>query len=175
MQILDRFVKTIHRKEVSLVKVLWSQQGVEEAIWQCEDEMRQCFPRLFFAKDGDSRYQHTPLCYNFHLILCLKLPNGFNNCVVNFPEISPRPQGMSLLYHPKIWKPLDGQISQQYLPKPLGSSLSYAAPKTSLPMPHLLEFSQATIQFWSEILQTIVQGVGYFFSFAQAHLEYSST
>ena len=39
-QILHRSVKTLHRKEVSLVKVLWSCQGVEEATWELEDDIR---------------------------------------------------------------------------------------------------------------------------------------
>ena len=56
MQILDRSVKPLRRKEVSLVKVLWSRQGVQEATWEREDEMRSRFPRLFPAEAGDERY-----------------------------------------------------------------------------------------------------------------------
>ena len=55
-RILDRSVKTLRRKEVPLVKVLWSSQGVEEATWEHEDEMQRRFPQLFPADDGDSRY-----------------------------------------------------------------------------------------------------------------------
>ena len=56
MQILDRSVKTLRQKEVPLVKVLWSRQGVQEATWEREDEMRSHFPRLFPAEASDVRY-----------------------------------------------------------------------------------------------------------------------
>lgn len=54
--ILDRSMKTLCRKEVPLVKVLWSWQGVEEVTWDHEDEMRRPFPRLFPVDDDNSRY-----------------------------------------------------------------------------------------------------------------------
>ena len=47
MQILRRDSKVLRRKEVPLVKVLWSRSSVEEAMWEREDEMRQRFPGLF--------------------------------------------------------------------------------------------------------------------------------
>ena len=67
VRILNRSVKTLRRKEVPLVKVLWSRQGVEEATWEREDDMRRRFPRLFpatadddtAAADGDARYAST--------------------------------------------------------------------------------------------------------------------
>lgn len=46
MRILDRCSKTLCQKEVPLVKVLWSRCGVEEASWEREDKVRQCFPGL---------------------------------------------------------------------------------------------------------------------------------
>ena len=55
-RILDRFVKTLRRKEVPLVKVLWSRQRVEEATWEREDEMQWRFPQLFPTDDDDSSY-----------------------------------------------------------------------------------------------------------------------
>lgn len=33
------------------MKVLWSKQGIEEATWECEDDMRARLPRLL---DGDA-------------------------------------------------------------------------------------------------------------------------
>lgn len=56
MWILDRSMKILHRKEVPLVKVFWSWQGVEEAKWMHKDKMRQRFPRLFPADDGNLSY-----------------------------------------------------------------------------------------------------------------------
>lgn len=56
MWILNWFVKSLCRKEVPLVKVLWLHQGVQEDMWECEDEMLQRFPRLFPADNGDLSY-----------------------------------------------------------------------------------------------------------------------
>ena len=57
VRITDRSVRTLRRREVPLVKVLWSRQGVEESTWEREDEMRRRFPGLFPpADDGDQRY-----------------------------------------------------------------------------------------------------------------------
>ena len=57
VRITDRSVRTLRRREVPLVKVLWSRQGVEESTWEREDEMRRHFPGLFpAADDGDQRY-----------------------------------------------------------------------------------------------------------------------
>ena len=47
VRILRRYSKVLRRKEVPLVKILWSRHGVEEATWEREDEMRQRFPGLF--------------------------------------------------------------------------------------------------------------------------------
>lgn len=51
--------RTLCRREVSLVNVLWSQQGIEKAAWEREDEIRQCFPKLFPMEDDNMRYKHT--------------------------------------------------------------------------------------------------------------------
>ena len=68
VRITDRSVRTLRRREVPLVKVLWSRQGVEESTWEREDEMRRRFPGLFpAADDGDKRYFSTlsfpAVCY----------------------------------------------------------------------------------------------------------------
>lgn len=44
VRILDRSLKSLHRKKVPLVKVIYSQQGVEESTWEHEDEMWRHFP-----------------------------------------------------------------------------------------------------------------------------------
>ena len=47
IQILDKQVKELRNKKISLVKVLWRSQSVEEATWEVEDEMRNKYPGLF--------------------------------------------------------------------------------------------------------------------------------
>ena len=47
VRILARCSKVLRRKEVPLVKVLWSRRGVEEATWEREAEMQERFPGLF--------------------------------------------------------------------------------------------------------------------------------
>ncbi|XP_052877229.1 uncharacterized protein LOC128283855 [Gossypium arboreum] len=41
VQILDRDVKTLRRKSILLVKVLWRNHSTEEATWEPKDAMRQ--------------------------------------------------------------------------------------------------------------------------------------
>ncbi|XP_038896709.1 uncharacterized protein LOC120084969 [Benincasa hispida] len=47
IRILAREVKVLHNKEIALVKVLWQNQQFEEAMWECEDDMRVHYPELF--------------------------------------------------------------------------------------------------------------------------------
>ncbi|XP_072962641.1 uncharacterized protein [Typha angustifolia] len=47
VQIIDRCVKTLRRRVVPLVKVLWRHHGVEEATWELEEEMQSTYPHLF--------------------------------------------------------------------------------------------------------------------------------
>lgn len=56
MWILNQSVKTLCRKEMPLVKVLWSWVGVEEATLQLENEVRRCFPRFLQADNVISGY-----------------------------------------------------------------------------------------------------------------------
>ncbi|CAA3011866.1 DNA RNA polymerases superfamily [Olea europaea subsp. europaea] len=49
LRILDRKVQIQQNKTVSLVKVLWQNQTVEEATWENEDQMRAQYPHLFIA------------------------------------------------------------------------------------------------------------------------------
>ena len=45
--ILDREVKQLRNKQISLVKVLWQHHGMEEATWEPESTMRAQYPQLF--------------------------------------------------------------------------------------------------------------------------------
>jgi len=47
VQILDRKEKQLRSKIISLVKVLWRNQHIEEATWELEEEMRKNYPHLF--------------------------------------------------------------------------------------------------------------------------------
>ncbi|KAL0556256.1 hypothetical protein IC582_004768 [Cucumis melo] len=47
VEILAREVKKLRSQEISLVKVLWRNHGVEEAMWEREEDMRAQYPELF--------------------------------------------------------------------------------------------------------------------------------
>ena len=47
VQILDREVKKLRNKEITLVKILWRNHRIEEATWESEEEMRKNYPELF--------------------------------------------------------------------------------------------------------------------------------
>ncbi|KAA0042391.1 ty3-gypsy retrotransposon protein [Cucumis melo var. makuwa] len=47
VEILAREVKKLRSREISLVKVLWRNHGVEEATWETEEDMRAQYPELF--------------------------------------------------------------------------------------------------------------------------------
>ncbi|TYK04917.1 pol protein [Cucumis melo var. makuwa] len=46
VEILAREVKKLRSREISLVKVLWRNHGVEEATWKREEDMRAQYPEL---------------------------------------------------------------------------------------------------------------------------------
>ena len=48
--ILDREVKQLRNKQVSLVKVLWQYDGMEEATWEPESTTRTQYPQLFNSR-----------------------------------------------------------------------------------------------------------------------------
>ncbi|XP_010670395.2 uncharacterized protein LOC104887464 [Beta vulgaris subsp. vulgaris] len=54
IMILDTKTRNTRRKVVRLVKVLWSNQKIEEATWEAEDAMRNRYPELF-----PQIYQHV--------------------------------------------------------------------------------------------------------------------
>ena len=47
VRIMDRQEKILRGKTVRLVKVLWQNQGVEEATWEREDTVHVNYPFLF--------------------------------------------------------------------------------------------------------------------------------
>ncbi|KAL0533674.1 hypothetical protein IC582_027715 [Cucumis melo] len=47
VEIFAREVKKLRSREISLVKVLWPNHGVEEATWEREEDMRAQHPELF--------------------------------------------------------------------------------------------------------------------------------
>jgi hypothetical protein len=47
VRILDKATKQLRRKDVDLVKVLWSQHDEGDASWELESEMRTKYPYLF--------------------------------------------------------------------------------------------------------------------------------
>ncbi|XP_047250013.1 uncharacterized protein LOC124885816 [Capsicum annuum] len=47
VDILDCQVRKLGSKEITLVKVLWKNQKVEEATWESENDMRARYPNLF--------------------------------------------------------------------------------------------------------------------------------
>ena len=51
VQILDRKVKELKNKRISLVKILWRNHDVEEATWEVEEDMQKKYPSLFTNKD----------------------------------------------------------------------------------------------------------------------------
>ncbi|PHT27962.1 hypothetical protein CQW23_32429 [Capsicum baccatum] len=54
IEILDRQVRKMRSKEIVLVKVLWRNQKVEEAIWESEDDMRIRYPNLFALMEEET-------------------------------------------------------------------------------------------------------------------------
>jgi hypothetical protein len=46
MRILDRKDQVLRNKNISLVKVLWSDYSVEEGSWELEESMRNKYPHL---------------------------------------------------------------------------------------------------------------------------------
>jgi hypothetical protein len=47
VQIMDRSIKELQNKKVSLIKVLWRNSQIEEETWERESEMMKKYPRLF--------------------------------------------------------------------------------------------------------------------------------
>ena len=46
VKIVDK-EQVLHTKMIPIVKVLWRNHGVEEALWKAEQDMRSRYPHLF--------------------------------------------------------------------------------------------------------------------------------
>ena len=49
VEILDRQVRRLRKKEVAVVMVLWRSQSVERATWETEASMKVKYPHIFPA------------------------------------------------------------------------------------------------------------------------------
>ena len=47
VKIVDKKDQVLHTKTIPIVKVLWRNHGVEEASWEAEHNMQNCYPHLF--------------------------------------------------------------------------------------------------------------------------------
>ena len=47
VQIVDRKEQVLRNKVITLAKVVWRNQTIEEATWELEDKMRENYPQLF--------------------------------------------------------------------------------------------------------------------------------
>ena len=45
--IVDQLVRQLHTKEITMVKVLWSNHTVEDCTWKTEAAMQDSYPCLF--------------------------------------------------------------------------------------------------------------------------------
>ncbi|XP_015087034.1 uncharacterized protein LOC107030175 [Solanum pennellii] len=54
IEILDRQVKRLRNKEISIVKVLWQNHLFEGETWEAEADMRSCYPHLFSSEGPKS-------------------------------------------------------------------------------------------------------------------------
>ncbi|XP_057526408.1 uncharacterized protein LOC130805641 [Amaranthus tricolor] len=49
VRILDKKVRSTRRRDITMVKVLWSNHRSQEATWETEDSMREQYPHLFLS------------------------------------------------------------------------------------------------------------------------------
>jgi len=47
VEILERAERQLRRRTIPMVKVCWQHHSVEEATWECEDDVRSLYPELF--------------------------------------------------------------------------------------------------------------------------------
>ena len=47
IQIVDRKEQILRNKVITLVKVIWRNQTIEEATWELEEKMKENYPQLF--------------------------------------------------------------------------------------------------------------------------------
>ena len=51
VRVMDRSEKILRGKSIPLVRILWSQHGIQEETWELETEMRSKYPELFTGMD----------------------------------------------------------------------------------------------------------------------------
>ena len=51
VRVVDRRDKVLRGKSIPLVRILWSQHGIQEETWELETEMRSKYPELFTGMD----------------------------------------------------------------------------------------------------------------------------
>ena len=47
LRILDRQVKKLRRREIPMIRIHWSRRTVEEATWEVEERIRECYPAVY--------------------------------------------------------------------------------------------------------------------------------
>ena len=47
LQILDRQVKKLRRREIPMIRVHWARRTAEEATWEVEERIRECYPTVY--------------------------------------------------------------------------------------------------------------------------------
>ena len=51
VRVVDRSEKVLRGKSIPLVRILWSQHGIQEETWELETEMNSKYPELFTGMD----------------------------------------------------------------------------------------------------------------------------
>ena len=74
VKILDRQVRKLRTKEVSLVKVFWRNQFLEKATWEAKEDMKKRYPHLFESirdsDKGNSFLLSTIKIMSKHVVTC---------------------------------------------------------------------------------------------------------
>ncbi|XP_019167149.1 PREDICTED: uncharacterized protein LOC109162898 [Ipomoea nil] len=72
LTILDYKTWETRRKSVKMVKDWWTHHGVEEATWELESSMRECYPELFSSGTSFRRFLVACCCLVYlFLPVCL--------------------------------------------------------------------------------------------------------
>ena len=66
VEILDHQIRILRNKEVSLVKVLWQNQSVEDNTWEAEVDLRAKTPHLFSTSSTQFKVTSFPRFPLFH-------------------------------------------------------------------------------------------------------------
>ena len=47
LHILARQVKKLRRREIPMIRIHWSRRTAEEATWEVEERIRECYPAMY--------------------------------------------------------------------------------------------------------------------------------